>query len=336
MKKFQLLSLALLLGSMSLMAEENLVILDLTKATDAPLQFNEETGSWTGTFDDDAEVIESQSFLFLHNSMADYDTWWGFTASNSADNSARTDYLTYQFSNMAKGGIQLDAEGNIMKDEYGDPVVSAEVPYIVAYYNAYMSARPCDIIFNDGKAHEAVGVYVNLNSYAYYTVEIGNGFSRPFHNSDNFTLTVHGIAEDETEKTVEVNLASMANGNLTINRSWSYVDLTSLGKVTELYFTMASTDSGTWGMNTPGYFCLDKLMVRAADDVAVTEIGADESISYDRESKTLSLGADSFAVVYDAAGNKVLAAEGPSISVSGLERGVYVAKAGNATLKFIR
>lgn len=335
--RIQVLSLALLFGAASLIADDKIITLDLTKATDAPLQFNAETGAWTGTYDEDAEVIESQAFIFMHSAMTDYNTWWGFTASNSADNSRRTDYLTYQFSNMAKGGIMLDENGEIKKDEWGAPVVSADVPYIVAYYNAYMSKRPCDVIFNDGLAHELVGVYVNLNSYPYYSIEDGDSYCRPFHNGDNFTLTVHGIAEDETEKTLDVSLASFENGDITINRGWKYVDLSPLGKVTELYFTMDSTDKASWGMNTPGYFCLDKLMVRPADDVAVNELSASgAAISYDRASRKLNFSEETFAVVYDVAGNKEIASEGSSIDVSGLDRGLYVVKTGSSSFRFIR
>ncbi|MDE6176969.1 MAG: hypothetical protein K2F71_05440, partial [Paramuribaculum sp.] len=61
-------------------------VLDLTKASEK-LEFNAENGAWTKTYDEDAEALESQCFSFAHNAMSEYDTWWGFTASNSADNS---------------------------------------------------------------------------------------------------------------------------------------------------------------------------------------------------------------------------------------------------------
>ena len=64
------------------------ITLDLTKST-TELTFDSENGAWTGTFDQAQEVIESQSFIFIHNCNPDWYTWWGFTASNSADNSRR-------------------------------------------------------------------------------------------------------------------------------------------------------------------------------------------------------------------------------------------------------
>ena len=111
-------------------ADSNVITLDLAKATTA-LTFNAETGAWTGTYDDEETAIESQCFSFVKGSMSEYNTWWGFTASNSSDNTRKDDTLTFQFSNMAKGGIVLNEDGTVKTDDFGAPVVSAEVPYLV-------------------------------------------------------------------------------------------------------------------------------------------------------------------------------------------------------------
>lgn len=319
-------------------ADGDIITLDLTKAT-TELTFNATTGAWDGTFNDDEEVIESQCFLFLHNSMSDYQTWWGFTASNSADNAMRDDYMTYQYSNMAKGGILLKEDGTVDLDEYGAPKCSAEVPYLVAYYSSFMGPRPLDMIFNDGYNYEPQGCYVNLSSWTYYTIQDGSALSRAFTNGDNFTLTIHGVAPDETEKTVEVSLAKYDNGDLTLNRGWRYVDLTPLGEVSELYFTMKSTDASAYGDNTPDYFCLDKLQVKRVDSpTGIDGLAADgrENIKYDRSTKAVSVQGADFAAVYDAAGNMVMSSEQSSFSLEYLPAGVYVVKAGNARIKIAR
>lgn len=329
--------LAALLSAAAANAEGEIITLDLTKST-TPLEFNASNGSWTGTYDDDAESIDSQVFSFVHGSMADWNTWWGFTASNHADNARPANTLTQQWSNMAKGGIMLDENGEVKLDNFGAPVVSADVPYLVAFYSWMMSARPVDMSFTDGKSYEAVSVYVNLNSYPYYCMEYGDSFARAFTNGDKFTLTIHGVAPDENEKTVDVDLASYSNGDLTINRGWKYVDLSPLGKVNELYFTLSSTDSGDYGMNTPAYFCLDKLCVKAVDQLSVNDVMQDRrtNISYDRASHTVALDGSDFAIVYDVAGNKVLTIEGNSGDVSSLQTGVYLVKSGNSSIKFVK
>lgn len=235
------------------------------------------------------------------------------------------------------GGIALDGNGEVKLDSYGAPVVSADVPYLVAFYGFMMGARPVDMSFVDGKSYEAVGVYVNLNSYPYYSIEYGDSFSRAFTNGDKFTLTIHGVAPDETEKTVDVDLASYSNGDLTINRGWKYVDLSSLGVVNELYFTLDSTDSSAYGMNTPGYFCLDKLSVKSVDDSSVASIRSDDTrISYDSTAHVITLDGSDFAIVYDVAGNRQLVIEGSAANVSSLAPGVYIVKSGNSSLKFVK
>lgn len=318
-------------------AQSEIITLDLTKST-TPLEFNTTNGVWNGTYDDDAESIDSQVFSFVHNSISDWSTWWGFTASNHADNGRPANTLVQQWSNMAKGGIMLDDNGTVMVDQFGAPVTSATVPYLVAYYGFFMSTRPIDMSFIDGKSYNAVGIYVNLNSYAYYSMEYGDSFARAFTNGDKFTLSIHGVAADESEKTVEVSLAEYSNGDLTINRGWKYVDLTALGVVNEIYFTLESTDSGDYGMNTPAYFCIDKLMVSPAEDTSIESIVADkkQDIVYDRKSHTVRLINNDFAIVYDTSGNKVMTAEGSEFSVNGLTAGIYLVKSGNKTLKIAK
>lgn len=47
-------------------------------------------------------------------------------------------------------------------------------------------------------------------------------------------------------------------------KDWQVVDLSALGKegpLKYMFIRMDSSDSGMWGMNTPGYFCLDQLKI---------------------------------------------------------------------------
>lgn len=317
-------------------ADSPVITLDLTKAT-TPLTFNADNGSWTGTFDDDAAAIESQCFSFVHNAMQSWSTWWGFTASNSHDNAYQANALDYQWSNMAEGGIELNADGTVKLDDFGAPVVNPAVPYLVAYYSSFMSARPLSSAFNTGKNYEPVGVYVNLNSYTYYPVEEGNSFARAFTNGDKLTLTFHGVAPSGEEKIVEVSLASYSNGDLTIARGWKYVDLTALGTVNEIYYTMTSTDEGTYGANTPLYFCMDKLMVKEATEASATAIDAlAATITYDRANRIVNIANADFARIFDTTGAMVMAGEQSAFDISDLPAGIYVVKAGNSVLKIAK
>lgn len=335
MKKTIFLSVAILAIAVA-NAKSEVITLDLTKSV-TPLEFNSSNGSWTGTYDDDVESIDSQVFSFYHGSMSDWNTWWGFTASNHCDNTRPENTLVQQWSNMARGGIELADDGTVKTDQFGAPVSSSQVPYLVAFYGSFMSARPVDVEFTDGKCYEPVGVYVNLNSYSYYSMEYGDSFARAFTNGDRFTLTVHGVAPDNTEKSVDVTLAEYSNGDLTINRGWKYVDLSALGVVNELYFTLDSTDSGDYGMNTPAYFCIDKLMVKPSGESSVAKIVSDKTeIRYNRTTHAVRLVNSDFAIVYDTAGSKVMTSSSRDFSVECLPSGIYFVKSGTKTLKIVR
>lgn len=316
--------------------DSGIIMLDLSKAT-TPLSFDSKNGMWNGTYDDDETEIESQVFSFVHNSMGDYNTWWGFTCSNSTDNSEQSNTLTYQFSNMAEGGIALNADGTIKTNSFGAPVTSPDMPYLVAFAMTGFSRHPADMTFNTDKNYEVLGAYFNLNSYTYYAIEHGDGFSRAFDNGDRFSLIVHGVSPDDSEKTVDVTLASSLNGDLTVNRGWKYVDLSDLGVVNQIWFSMTSTDSGAYGMNTPAYFCMDKLMVREAKQDAVADLTTQRTrLTYNRALHTVSVDGEPFTMVYDQAGRCVMTSCDTEFSVESLSAGVYIVKSGDAKIKIAR
>ena len=139
---------------------------------------------------------------------------------------------SYTVGCMGGGGIVLDESGDVVTDGNGNVAVDKSVPYLVGYYSTMMSEEPsCQILFNDGKAREAVGVYVTNFPTAFYDCVHGNGVARPFVNGDKFTLTIHGVAVDQSEKTVDVDLVKYEDGMLQAIRTWKYVDLSPLGEV---------------------------------------------------------------------------------------------------------
>ena len=324
--------LAAIAGANAQETSDDVIMLDLSKST-TPLTFDGENGMWNDTFDEETETIESQVFSIYHGCISDYKYWYSFTASNSADNAYQSNTLTYQYSNMAKGGILLNEDGTITTNEFGAPVAGKEMPYLVGYPKS-------EITFNTGKSYEMVGGYFNLNSYTFYSILYGDGYARAFTDGDELTLTVHGVDAEENEKTVDISLASFKNGALTASTGWKYVDLSALGVVEELYFTMSSTDKGQYGMNTPAYFCMDKLMVKESSTssvISAESLGNKGAISYDRNSKEINLPQAGFAMVFDAAGKVVMSSsDRASFSVEHLESGIYVVKSGNLRLKFVR
>lgn len=336
MKNFKSTLLGLLaamtVGSAS--ASTGLVTLDLSKA-ETVLNFNATTGEWDQTFSDEEPTIDSQLYCFMHSALPSYKTWWGFTVSNSVNNQPQTDWITWQYSNMAKGGVALNADGTVKTNAQGAPMSDPKMPYLVAYYNKYMARKPVQLLTNDGEAHEAVGCYVNLNSYAFYSVLFGDAVARAFTEGDRLWLTIYGVAADGSKKSVEVTLASYKNGQLSASSGWMYVDLTSLGAVNEIYFTMDSSDTGSWGMNTPGYFCLDKLTMKSDISSGIAAVSAKDALTYSRAERTLTGTPGKFIALYTTAGVLVQSTEEGRMDVSTVEHGVYIARSGNRSLKIV-
>lgn len=315
-------------------AATGLVTLDLSNA-ETPLTFNATTGQWDQTFSDEEPTIDSQLYCFIHSALPSYQTWWGFTVSKSTNNQPQTDWIAWQYSNMAKGGVALKADGTVKTNAKGAPVSDPNMPYLVAYYNKFMARKPVQLLTNDGEAHEAVGCYVNLNSYTFYSTLFGDAVARAFTENDRLWLTIYGVAADDSKKSVEVTLASFQNGQLSASTGWTYVDLSPLGAVNELYFTMDSSDTGSWGMNTPGYFCLDKLTMKSDTPSGISTVAAKEKLSYNGAERVLTGTPGKFIALYTTGGALVMSTEEGRMDVSNVERGVYIARCGSRSLKIL-
>lgn len=116
------------------------------------------------------------------------------------------------------------------------------------------------IYFMDGEARVIDHLYVTNTTYFLSCVKGGNSFSTPFAKGDLSTLLIvafDGNALEAGRK--EVVLAKDDDYAL---EEWKKVDLSEFGKVLMLYFNITSTDSDTYGMNTPGYFAFDDVAVR--------------------------------------------------------------------------
>jgi len=64
------------------------------------------------------------------------------------------------------------------------------------------------------------------------------------------------------------------------------MDLSALGQVSYIQFTMESTDSGTWGINTATIFCMDKLTVEKVN-TTTTAVENTKTINSYRAGNTL-------------------------------------------------
>ena len=304
---------ALCVGALS---SFGIVTLDLSEALGSYPQ--SDAGCWTETYTDGTNVRQG-IFVFSHSGSADAGMgmayWDGFTL---CTNSETEDYgqggsdgwIYHQWGCMAGGG--LNAEG---EPEYGNP-------YLVAYWGYHKetideSYHSLQVDFADNQAHKAVGVYVCNHPWPYYGNIHGDGFAKGFENEgDRFAVVVHGLNEygEPTGTQVVHELAAFRDGELQQSDQWEYIDLTPLGSVYGIYFTMETTDaSSQFGANTAVYFCMDRLSVEeAGGTTGWHECAAD----------------DSEQAVYTVSGTYI-GSETPN------RAGVYIIRRGNETRKTI-
>ena len=199
---------------------------------------------WNGS--DGAGSFTTGPATFSNTYNPDWFSWSGWAYSNMQDNT--TPGYANQYSAFSR--VRLDStEGK----NYG-----------VAY------ASPSSEIHLDPQSNQEVkGFFVTNSTWAALSMKYGDDFSKKFGGADGtdqdwLKLTITGTDTDGETSTLDYYLADYTFEDPAkdhIIETWQWVNLTSLGKVSQLQFTMSSTDNGDWGMNTPAYFCMDNLTV---------------------------------------------------------------------------
>ena len=107
------------------------------------------------------------------------------------------------------------------------------------------------------EATTVAGMYVCNNVYAYNSITKGDAIAGdPFGDDDWFLLSIGGMLDGKmVNSQVDFYLAKGKN----VVTDWTYVDLSILGKVDAIFFTLSGSRTGDWGLNTPTYFCIDNL-----------------------------------------------------------------------------
>ena len=112
------------------------------------------------------------------------------------------------------------------------------------------------------------GMYITNSTYAYLSMLDGDAFAKKFggetgEDPDFFLLTIKGFINGAmTTDSIDFYLADFRfedNSQDYIVDAWTFVDLSPLGAVDSLSFSLTSSDVGDFGMNTPAYFCMDKV-----------------------------------------------------------------------------
>jgi hypothetical protein len=144
------------------------------------------------------------------------------------------------------------------------------------------------------------------------------------------------------------------SANNYVVKTWEWFDLLPLGKVDSLVFTLSSTDNGSFGMNTPSYFCMDDFTTYETFDTTTppTSVAANSAavIKMYPNPATNRLYIDvadnsaSSIWISDLRGNIVTnvaaAAQHNEINISSLPAGVYLVQVNSndkkAVMRFVK
>jgi len=210
----------------------------------------DEESSFSGIYEleDEEDYTRESTFVngsysFYQGTMPDYDTWWGIGYANHTGTSFSV--LADQFKNAVGGGV--DGSQN----------------YAIAYYMSYMGPgyEPSVTVLNNEDGDIVPGMYVTNTAYALNSMQNGDSYAKKFGYGDWFKLTATGYDKDGNQtQSTDFYLADMRADNAEdryIVTDWQYMDLSVLGTVKKIVFTMSSSDNSSFGMNTPAYFAFD-------------------------------------------------------------------------------
>ena len=197
-------------------------------------------GYWTG--EEGENEMFSGGWIFTNYYSQDYSFWGGFTASNHTDLTQTG--MGAQYTAVTAGGYDGSTQ----------------------YGVAYTMGAQTDVYASDGSTNIITGCYVTNNLWAYQNIIEGDYSSTPFggttgNDPDWFKLTATGKnAAGQTVGTLDFYLADYRFANNDedyVIDTWEWFDLSSLGAVHTISFSLSSTKSNAYGMLTPAYFCID-------------------------------------------------------------------------------
>ena len=109
---------------------------------------------------------------------------------------------------------------------------------------------------------------VTNTTFAALSMRDGDAFAKKFGAGDFFVLTATGLAGGKATGSASFALGDFRGGKSDIVTDWRTFDLSGLGAATSVAFSYASSDVGTFGINTPLYFALDDVRTQAVPEPA--------------------------------------------------------------------
>ena len=263
--------------------EDESVVLDLSEAV------LNESGYSDFVFDTKTLFFDFNDLFRFSHSATDWGggsfSWSGFVCSKQQPDLNEPEGL-YNSDGSVNTSVVSDWE-YLAKNFYaavpGTGIKGDNSPYIFGYWDSYNAASNI-ISFTDGMSHKVKGVYVTNSAINYISMKYGDAYGKKFGGKegtdpDFLKLTATGKNGNVETGSVDFYLADYRSDYSCddyIVTDWSWMDLSSLGEVSSIEFSLSSSDNGDYGINTPTYFCLDGLSVDSQGTVPTSITNAEK------------------------------------------------------------
>ena len=267
MRKCLLLSLALIMATFA-MAQE-------------PASFEDVPLGSGGIWQPPVGENEMPSGGWIFTNSTQYGYWGGFTASNRTD--LNQTGLDAQYTAVTGCGYDGSTQ----------------------YAVAYTMGVQTDVYATDGQLHTVTGCYVTNNLWTYQDILQGGYGELPYGGStgndpDWFKVTATGKnASGQTVGTLDFYLADYRFANNEedyVLNTWEWFDLSPLGNVATISFSLSSSRGSGYNMITPAYFCMDDFNGGAvAPDLPPYIVNPVQDVVFDEYPQTIQVNLNGVA-----------------------------------------
>lgn len=276
---------------------------------------------WCGEFydEDDEDMgfsqgwFESGSFQFNNFYWPDYNTWAFFAYSSRTEKT------------FSAASMEADQFNSITGCGAGGSSI-----FGVAFPASYMGYTVMTV--NDEQSAAVIpGMEIVNTAWVVDCILNGDGFEGPFKTGDWMKLILTGFNGEDKTEAKEYYLADYRSENPDEHYyldEWTWIDLSDLGEVTSVEFSIDSSKKNAYGVTTPTYVCIDNVG-SSKPSSQVTAIGENTLglnwIAGNRHAAVV--GARSYSVV-DLSGKTIatgnISERNASIDLSCLASGIYI------------
>lgn len=254
---------------------------------------------------------EMANFYVNYTDTGSYDYWNGFAYSNQTDLNTAS-YTNYSAYSPNGGGANGSPNYGFVYSYSGDTMTFDQVVSVQS-------------------------IMITNSVWAYKFMDGSDGSGHDFVTGDYFKLTITAVIDDNGTlgdsnddtlgNSIDFYLADFTNGNTIIIGDWTNVDLSSLGNVKGLKFSMTASDD-----YTPFYFAMDDLVYSTTLGVNENSI-VDAAELYPNPAKHifyLSNIKNANVIITDVNGKQILSKENcfenEQFNISNIKSGIYFVK----------